>query len=303
MIKSEKQGHVALFRVAFPYLLASLGYAGLVILLEEFIGDHIYKISGQVGSVLGLAVAFFLGFRMNSAYDRWWEGRKIVGELTNNTRSFANKVYVYIGRGIHAGNLSREQALAEAGDLLELTQAYVLEFAKEIVDFRSDQSPRFPDLNERHGLQPGNKRSNEILIAISLRVDALLQRDSAIEKSDLMQHVTRFYEIQGKAERIKHTPFLMIYSAFTRIIVFGYVILTPLLIGDIDLFGEDSGMELLAIPIMGLIGTAFLTINRLANLYGAPFSKNATALPVGDIVTALVANVEEVRMKCLEVKQ
>jgi putative membrane protein len=79
-----------------------------------------------------------------------------------------------------------------------------------------------------------------------------------------MQHINRFYEVQGKAERIKNTPFLMIYSAFTKIIVSFYVLLIPLFIGDIDLGGEQSGFEFLAIPIMVVISTVFLTINKLA---------------------------------------
>jgi hypothetical protein len=47
-----------------------------------------------------------------------------------------------------------------------------------------------------------------------------------------------------------------------------YVVLIPLFIGDIDLGGEKSNLEFLAIPIMVIISTAFLTINKLANLFG-----------------------------------
>jgi putative membrane protein len=61
----------------------------------------------------------------------------------------------------------------------------------------------------------------------------------------------------------------MIYSAFTKLIVSFYVVLIPLFIGDIDLGGEKSNLEFLAIPIMVIISTAFLTINKLANLFGA----------------------------------
>ncbi len=88
MIKTERQGLLQLLKIATPYMMITTVYAIVVLGLEEYFGDHIYKISGQIGSVFGLAVAFFLGFRMNSAYDRWWEARKIFGELTNNTRSF-----------------------------------------------------------------------------------------------------------------------------------------------------------------------------------------------------------------------
>lgn len=113
-----------------------------------------------------------------------------------------------------------------------------------------------------------------------------------------MQHINRFYDIQGKAERIKNTPFLMIYSAFTKIIVSFYVILIPLFIGDIDLGGEDSGFEFLAIPIMVIISTAFLTINKLANLFGEPFSENKkTSVTIDEICKTIEQNCNEVKDK------
>ena len=90
----------------------------------------------------------------------------------------------------------------------------------------------------------------------------------------------------------------MIYSAFTKIIVSFYVILIPLFIGDIDLGGEDSGFEFLAIPIMVIISTAFLTINRLANLYGEPFSENKkTSVTIDEICKTIEQNCNEVKDK------
>lgn len=101
MIKTERQGLIHLLKIATPFIIITTVYTIFVLALEEYFGDHIYKISGQIGSVFGLAVAFFLGFRMNSAYDRWWEARKIFGELTNNTRSFVAKIYAYYGNEQH----------------------------------------------------------------------------------------------------------------------------------------------------------------------------------------------------------
>ena len=66
-----------LVKLSVPYTGLCILYFAGVIFLEETYGDHIYKISGQMGTVFGLALAFFLGFRMNTAYDRWWEGRGI----------------------------------------------------------------------------------------------------------------------------------------------------------------------------------------------------------------------------------
>ncbi|MEJ8590226.1 hypothetical protein JSO54_03125 [Riemerella anatipestifer] len=297
MIKTEKQGLLQLFKIASPYLIYTTLYAILVLGLEELFGDHIYKISGQIGSVFGLAIAFFLGFRMNSAYDRWWEARKIFGELTNNSRSFVAKTYAYYSNDKNI-NLATLEKNAKIYDLIQLTIAYIRQFKNEI---HNNPKPIFDEkskvLLEKYNINEEHKISNELLVSISKEIEEDFKNTANIEKSDLMQHINRFYDIQGKAERIKNTPFLMIYSAFTKIIVSFYVILIPLFIGDIDLGGEKSGLEFLAIPIMVIISTSFLTINKLANLYGEPFSENKTSVTVTEICNTIESNCKEVQSK------
>ncbi|MDD1552980.1 hypothetical protein AWR41_01495 [Riemerella anatipestifer] len=299
MIKTEKQGLLQLFKIVSPYLIYTTLYAIFVLGLEELFGDHIYKISGQIGSVFGLAIAFFLGFRMNSAYDRWWEARKIFGELTNNSRSFVAKIYAYYSNDENI-NLGALEKNAKIYDLIQLTIAYIRQFKNEI---HNNPKPIFDEkskvLLEKYNINEEHKISNELLVSISKEIEEDFKNTANIEKSDLMQHINRFYDIQGKAERIKNTPFLMIYSAFTKIIVSFYVILIPLFIGDIDLGGEDSSLELLAIPIMVIISTSFLTINKLANLYGEPFSENKTSVTVTEICNTIESNCKEVQSKLM----
>ncbi len=46
-------------------------------------------------TVLGTAIAFFIGFINNQAYDRWWEARQIWGALLNGSRSWSRSVLTY----------------------------------------------------------------------------------------------------------------------------------------------------------------------------------------------------------------
>lgn len=295
MIKTEKQGSIQLLKIATPFILITTVYTIFVLALEEYFGDHIYKISGQIGSVFGLAVAFFLGFRMNSAYDRWWEARKIFGELTNNTRSFVAKIYAYYGNEEHFKEAKQNDINLKAQKIIELSILYIRQLKNEM---HNNLHPTFDDPTNKlfsdFRINPENKISNEILVAITKNIEDDFAPSARIEKGDLMQHINRFYDIQGKAERIKNTPFLMIYSAFTKLIVSFYVVLIPLFIGDIDLGGEESGFEFLAVPIMVIISTAFLTINKLANLYGEPFSENKTSVTIDDICMTIEQNCREV---------
>lgn len=298
MITTEKQGFIQLVRIATPFLILTALYSSVVLGLEEYFGDHIYKVSGQIGSVFGIAVAFFLGFRMNSAYDRWWEARKIFGELTNNSRSFVAKIYAYYGNEANFKEKNIQSLNSKAATYIDLITSYVQQLKSEIQEHNSlSLDQRTSEMYHEHNIDEKNKISNELLLALTKGFEEDFAPQSTIEKNDLMQHINHFYEIQGKAERIKNTPFLMIYSAFTKLIVGFYVIIIPLFIGDIDLGGEKSGFEFLAIPLMVMISTAFLTINKLANLYGEPFSQNKTSITLDEICNTITQNCLEVKAK------
>ena len=300
MIKTEKQGLSQLLKIATPFLILTTIYAIVVLGLEEHFGDHIYKVSGQIGSVFGLAVAFFLGFRMNSAYDRWWEARKIFGELTNNSRSFVAKIYAYYGNIDNFKETEKIVLTSQAQKIITLLVLYIQQLRNEMYNnFKPTFDEPTTELLNEFQINTENKISNEILIALTKTIEDAFVVKANIEKGDLMQHINRLYDCQGKAERIKNTPFLMIYSAFTKLIVSFYVVLIPLFIGDIDLGGEDSGFEFLAIPIMVIISTAFLTINRLANLFGEPFSDNMTSVNIDSIIETIEKNCNEVKAKLI----
>jgi putative membrane protein len=298
MIKTEKQGFWELAKIALPYFVACIFYAIVILLLEAKFGDHILKLSTQIGSVFGLAVAFFLGFRMNSAYDRWWEARKIFGELTNNARSFSAKIYTYFQS---SSNIKVEEDVnnsAIAKELIDLTCCYISQLKNEIHDIPHplhDQTTEL--LYNRYKIKISNKISNEILIAIAAKLEMVFADRGHIEKRDLMEHINQFYNIQGRAERINNTPFLKIYSAFTRVTVVIYVMMIPFIIGDIDVGGEESNLEFLAVPLFAIVSTLFLTINKLANLYGDPLEQNKTSVPIDQICETIIENCQEVKEK------
>lgn len=227
-----------------------------------------------MGSFFVLAVAFFLGFRMNSVHDRWWEARKIFGELTNTARSFTAKIYTYFQSPSNLVDDEQAKRIDTAKELIDLTSCYISQLKNEI---HETPHPLYNDdtraLYSKYAVNTTNIVSNEILIALSVKIETVFAHNANIEKSDLMQHINQFYDAQGKAERINTTPFLKIYSAFTRATVVIYVLMIPFILGNIDIGGEESQLELIAVPLFAMVSTLFLTINKLANLYGATTGK------------------------------
>jgi putative membrane protein len=55
--------------------------------------------------IIGFVLSMLLVFRINTAYERWWEGRKLWGSLVNNSRSLMSKIQSLLGAK-HAGDLA-----------------------------------------------------------------------------------------------------------------------------------------------------------------------------------------------------
>lgn len=85
-------------------------YALLMTILFEFVYHRLhfdFSFSWQPISILGIAVAFYLGFKNNASYDRTWEARKIWGGIVNNSRTFGAAVTSFI-QGENSAHIKKE---------------------------------------------------------------------------------------------------------------------------------------------------------------------------------------------------
>ena len=73
-----------------PFVIGLI-YSLVICLLTEFTSVKL-SVPWQPISIIGIAVAFYLGFKNNSSYDRTWEARKIWGSIVINSRSFGMAV-------------------------------------------------------------------------------------------------------------------------------------------------------------------------------------------------------------------
>ena len=75
-----------------PAMLAVSVLTAVVCWIELNLLDEPLNLSNSVHSLLGFVLSLFLVFRTNTAYDRWWEGRKQWGALVNVSRTLAVRV-------------------------------------------------------------------------------------------------------------------------------------------------------------------------------------------------------------------
>ncbi len=67
--------------------------------LHEFVIPRAIQLPAMIPTLLGTALAFFVGFNNNQAYDRWWEARIIWGALVNDSRTWARNVLNFCSQG------------------------------------------------------------------------------------------------------------------------------------------------------------------------------------------------------------
>src|SRR6478735_2205705 len=84
------------FRQLIPLMIFIGFYSAVIAFLEiDYLqlpeNSHVKNISIMHG-VLGFVISLLLAYRTNTAYDRWWEGRKMWGSLVNSSRNLAIKL-------------------------------------------------------------------------------------------------------------------------------------------------------------------------------------------------------------------
>jgi len=223
---------------------------------------------------IGIAAAFMVGFRNNASYDRYWEARKIWGEVVNNSRIWATQILGFITPNIEKEpdkqkipKLRRELIYRQIGWVKAL--CFHLRRQEEW-----DALASLLDAEELTWLKNRQNKPTHIL-----RIQAERLRELAGEGLfDSFRHVTMartigtLYELQGRCERIKDTPFPRQYAESSRILVWIFVLLMP--------FGFVQDFGWLTIPFGVLAGEAFAAMEAVGEITEHPFDFLDTDVPM-----------------------
>jgi len=265
------------FRKLLPLMFAIAGYAGVIAFLEiEYwkLSDttHIKNVS-TMHNMLGVVLSLLLVFRTNTAYERWWEGRKLWGELVNNSRNLAFKLSTILPAG--KDRLFFQKAIPVFAETLKLHLHH--------------DPPELGPLREI-GVEAkhGSHLPNLVVKAIKGKVNALYkQRKIKGEHLIILDNeLESFGNICGACERIKNTPIPYSYSAFIKKFVFFYTMTMP--------FGHAFTLGYYMIPIVIFVFYALASLEIIAEEIEDPFGKDPNDLPLMRISSTIAHNIEEI---------
>jgi putative membrane protein len=242
---------------------------------EHLISYH-FQISPIIPTVLGTAIAFFIGFNNNQAYDRWWEARKIWGALVNDSRSFARNLLAYVNQD----EQTTKRMICRHIAFIYALKAGLRNTVDEIyVKYLSDE--------DRIEIGKQSNIYNAILSIQARDVQQLLDSNKidSFKYLQINEMLIRFTDSMGMCERIKNTVFPTTYSYLTKVFIWLFVVTFTLVI--------SQEMEYWSIFMGWLIGFVFVStqINgmRLVN----PFQTNSAGLPLNNISRTIEINLLE----------
>lgn len=267
------------FRRLLPLVAGICLYAGIVTWIEKRFGwlsnAHLHNVT-VAHSLLGFVISLLLVFRTNTAYDRWWEGRKLWGSLVNNSRNLAIKVAAMLP----------EAATEHRRFFRVIIPAYAFTLKYHLRQKRV-KIDLYDELEELRHL-PNDKHLPNQLSALMVARANLLYKQGVISGDQLIvlnAELQSFTDICGGCERIRNTPIPYSYNIFIKKFVFFYVMTLP--------FGYAISLGYFVIPVVAFVFYVLASLELIAEEIEEPFGTDENDLPADAIAGGIQRHVEE----------
>lgn len=304
-----------ILRFAWSNLLKFTIWAGLIVYVHHHLDHHGSNISIPFLplSTIGIAVAFYIGFKNNAAYDRFWEARKIWGGIVNYSRTWGNQVMSFVTDNHAKAEVSEKELLNVQRTLIYRHIAWINALRLQLRQPSSFSPKRrktvkaltigsperkhwdnevgmFLDQSEYDRLIEHRNTATQLVREQGDHLRILMEKKGFIEDfrhMDLMSSLEEFYNLQGKCERIKNTPFPRQYAFFSKIFTWIFILLLPFgLIGEFAKMGHE--FIWLTVPFSVLISWIFSTMEIVGDNSEDPFENFVNDVPM----TALCRTIE-----------
>ena len=253
-------------------------------LFSEYVFHDVVDIPAIIPSILGTALAFFIGFNNNQAYDRWWEARKIWGALVNDSRSWARQINAYLS--LPDGQL-KEDLIEKKKTAIFRHIAFLYALKGNLRNENIDAFGKYISQQELEKLKSQSNIHNAILNVQSLELEVLF-RDNWIDGFrfiELNKMLIRFSDEMGKSERIKNTVFPPTYNFYTRVFIWVMMISTTFVVAD--MVGAWS------ILYGALVGYIFIVIHHIGQTLLNPFENVPSGISLDQITRTIEINLLE----------
>lgn len=258
----------------FVILLFSL----FIYFFKGRIFDYKVHLNPTIFTLIGLALAIFMGFCNSASYDRFWEGRKLWGLLVIETRSLTRQILSYIP------NVSQE----EKQKIVKLISAFCWALNYQLRD--KSGTGNLPQLLSPEQLEQINGKKFIPSIILGFIADWLHEQHQkenidTIILTQIDDQLNQFSNISGGCERIYNTPLPFAYSVLLHRTVYLYCFWLPF--GLVDTLGWMMPLIVL------LISYTFIALDAIIQEIGEPFGEEENDLALNSICRTIEFSIFE----------
>ncbi|MEH0155042.1 bestrophin family ion channel [Limibacter armeniacum] len=259
-----------LISIAIPCLLFSAIHE-----LTEFNFASSFSLPGLLGAALGV----LLVFRTNTAYDRWWEARKVLGSMVNICRHFALHIHMQIEESENKKRLFL---------MLKAFPFVLKEHLRKGVIF--EELTFLPD-DILEQLKQWQHRPNGLVRMMLQVIEHEYERGnlSDFQRIKFMEYTDNLLVVLGKCERIHNTPIPIAHAYLLKIYIWIYAMIMP--IGFIDQLGWWTFVPVLIIYYVAM------SLVIIAEEIEDPFGHDPNDLPTDKMAHMIKGNIEEIQYK------
>ncbi len=305
-----------IFKFSFFRVLFFSLYGFCVVFFYHWLEHH--EINGAIPflplSTIGIAVAFYIGFKNNQAYDRFWEARKIWGSIINYSRTWGNQVLSFMTLRLTEGKITEEELYAHQKRMIYRHIAWINALRLQLrnpssfsINYKKHVShlykgkPGKSDWQESVGpfILKGEKEIQYLIKCKNTATQLIRIQGEELKEfmnvgiiedfrhMELMGSLEEFYNLQGKCERIKKTPFPRQFAYFSGVFTWIFILLMPFgLVGEFAEMGHD--FIWLTVPFFVLIAWIFITMEMVGDNTEDPFENFINDVPM----TAICRTIE-----------
>jgi putative membrane protein len=267
-----------------PLMLGVCIYSGIIAFLEleywQLSANSYVKGLPAMHGLLGFAISMLLVFRTNTAYDRWWEARKLWGSLVNNSRNLALKMAAFLPA----------DEIAQRSFFRKMIPGYAFSLHNHL-HLEKIRIELFDDQEHKDVLQRIDHQKhlpNQIALLMLQHVQHLYQ-DKKLSGEQLIvlnNELQAFTDICGACERIKNTPIPFSYSVFIKKFIFIYVMTLP--------FGYVFTLGYYVIPVVAFIFYVLASLELIAEEIEDPFGGDPNDVPTEKLCETIRRSVGEI---------
>jgi putative membrane protein len=269
--------------IVLPRVFIFTGFAVAVSIFHHYEPQISLKVLGDITNnvVFNLVLGLLLVFRTNTAYDRYWEGRKAWGTLVVNIRNLSRLMQIAIASSEGETQQQKERAIKYLNAFAIATKRHL---RSEAIENDLDEILSAEDITKL-------RNAKHIPLELTLWLSDYLQKQFQSDHIDsnyfisMNSSINALVEGLTSCERILRTPLPIAYSVYLKRLILIYCISLP--------FHLAMELDWLAAIAVGLVSFILLGVEQIGNEIENPFGHDANDLPIDALCESITTNVEQ----------